>query len=154
MERKFTRIARDMNWQRSFANWAVPFFTTPKVIPYLYGKASTKTAGEIAFITWHASTVRLTINSSTVQLHTMPTSTTDSWPSDVRIMASSLEWEVPTVSEQGIAGDISNLMKLLRWLCSVCLILVLKCYTYDDHIDDNREKHATGNHTPSWGSFC
>ena len=115
----------------------------------MYGKASTETAWEIAFITLNASTVRFSINSPTVRLHTMSTTTTDRWPSDVRIMASSLEWQVPTVSEQEIAGDILNLMNLLRWLCSVCLILVFRCYTYDDHIDDNTEEHATGHRTSS-----
>ena len=143
------RIARELNWQRSFAKWAVPFFTAPKVIPSLYGKASTETAGEIAFITLPASTVRFPINSPTVQLHNISTTLTDRWPTDVRIMASSLEWQVPTVSEQEIAGDILNLMNLLRWLWSLCLIVDFRCYTYDDYIDDNTEEHATGHRTSS-----
>ena len=89
------------------------------------------------------------MKTSTVQLHTMSTTTTSRSPSHARIMASSLEWEVPTVLTQEIAGEVLNLMSLLRWLCSVCLILVFKCYTYDDHLDDNTEEHATGNRTSS-----
>ena len=54
------------------------------------------------------------LNSPTVQVHTMSTTTTDRCPSVVRILASSLEWQVPTVSEQEIAGDILNLMNLQR----------------------------------------
>ena len=87
----------------------------------MYGKASTDTAGEIAFITFNASTVRFTINSPTVQLHTMSTTTTDRCPSNVRIMASSLELEVPTATEQRIAGKMLSLLKLLRWLAVVSL---------------------------------
>lgn len=71
------RKASHLNWQRSFAKRAVPFFTAPKVIPYMYGKASSETAGEIAFITLTASSVRFTINSPTVQLHTMSTTLTE-----------------------------------------------------------------------------
>ena len=95
-----TRTARDLNSQRSFAKLALLFFNPSKVLPYLYGKASTETAGKIAFITFHASTVPSTIKTRTVQLHTMSTTTTGRLPSDARIMASSPEWQVPTVLPQ------------------------------------------------------
>ena len=81
----------------------------------------------------------MTIKTSTVQLDTMSTTTTTRLPSDAHMMASSLEWKVLTVLTQDITGEILNLMNLLRWLCSVCLVLVFKCYTYDDHLDDNTE---------------
>ena len=78
------------------------------------------TAGKIAFITLNASTVRFAIITSTVELHTMSTTRTDRWPSNARIMASSLEWEVPKMSEHEIAGEILNLMNLLR--CARCVL--------------------------------
>ena len=149
-----TRIARDLNSQILLLNKLSFFFTAPKVNPYLNGRACTETAGKIAFITLHAGTVPFDIKTSIVQLHTMSTTTTGRFPSDAHTMASSLEWQVPTVLQQEIAGEVLNLMNLLRWLCSVCLILALKCYTYDDHLDDNTEELATGNRTSSWGSFC
>ena len=68
-------------------------------------------------------------------------------------MASSLEWEVPTVSQQKIAGKILNLMTLLEKLWSLSLKFVSNV-TYDEHNDDEREEHATWHHTSSRGSFC
>ena len=91
------------------------------------------------------------INTGTVHIHTVSTTTTDRWPSNVRRMASSLEWEVPTASEQEIAGKMINLLKLLEWLWSLCLNFVCKCYTYDDHIYDKRKEHPTRHRTSSWG---
>ena len=139
------RIARDLKSQRSFAKQAVLFCTAPKVIPYPCGRAGTVTAGlKIAFITFNARRVPFTTKTTTVQLRTMSTTTNSRLPSDAHIMASSLEWEVLTVLTLEIAGEILNLMNLLRWLCSVCLILVLKCYNYE---------HATRHSTSSSGSF-
>jgi len=91
----------------------------------------------------------LPINTGTVHLHTMSTTSTDRWPLNARIMASSLEWEVPTVSEQEIAGKMLNLLKLVERLWSLSLKFVLKCYTRDNRIDDKREEHATWHRTSS-----
>lgn len=97
---------------------AVLFFHRPKVIPSRYGKAGTKTAKEIVFTTLNASSVRLPLYANAV-LFTLRTTMTDRWPSNVRIMASSLEWKAPTVSDIKIAGKTLNLMKPLGWLCSL-----------------------------------
>ena len=94
---------------------------------------------KVVLITLNARRVPVTIKTSTVHFHAKTTTTTSRLPSDAHLMASSLEWELPTMLWKEIAGEILNLMNLLRWLCSVCLILVLKCYTYDDHLDDNTE---------------
>ena len=109
----------------------------------MYGKASTETARKIVSITSNASPVRLPINTGTVHLHIMSTTSMDRWPSNARIMALSLEWEVPTVSEIKIAGKMLNLLKLLEWMWSLCLKFVFKCYPHDDHIDDKRDEQAT-----------
>ena len=73
------------------------------------------------FITLNARRVHFPIKTRTVQLYTIPTTTTSRSTSNARIMASSLEWQVLTVLPQEIAGEILN----LRTYCDGCAQCVL-----------------------------